>query len=741
MSHISKKILIDLEFPSVIERIVAQAQTSLGKELAHKIKPFKGQFSAEQELFKTDEILKSFESENHIPSVFFEEVTKDVQMLQIDDSFLSIEAYIRLRSLSERGQEVLKFLKKFEIQFPHLASQAEKIEISGRVHEEIDQIINASLQVDDKASSELKSIRRGIQQVRGQIGVSFNSALSRYASSGVLDDIRESVLDHRRVLAVQAMHRKKVKGSVIGSSRTGSIVFISPESTLKLERELQDLHFQEKQEITKILKALNDRLRPYSLLISEYQEFLAYCDTLIAKAKYARVIDAVLPEFSKDKSLNYIQAYHPILLEKNKSLNEKTVPQDISLNKEQHIIVISGPNAGGKSITLKTIGLLQAMLQSGVLIPVDPRSTVHFFDHILTDIGDNQSIENQLSTYSYRLKNMKHFLNKCDDNTLFLIDEFGTGSDPELGGALAEIFLEEFYDKGAYGVITTHYSNLKVLAGELDYVTNASMLFNEKTLQPLYKLHVGQAGSSFTFEVAQKNGIPFRLINRAKKRVEIEKVRLDKTISKLQQERRKLQQTSDALKDETSKAKSTKESLSEKEQKVQEKLESFQSLYDENQKMLVFGRKTNELLHRYFQTNNKKELVTEFNKFALSEKTKHTKKNPPKLDPTKKEKKVEKVATKKAAEEKKVRLENIEKEVLEKVVEVRKKRKKEAAQVAKEKAAYIFKVGDRVRLIDSRSVGSIDKIEKNQVFINYGMFTTKAKKDQLELVEAVKKKS
>src|SRR5690606_4570203 len=214
-------------------------------------------------------------------------------------------------------------------------------------------------------------------------------------------------------------------------------------------------------------------------------------------------------------------------------IGEKTYPQSIQLHNENRIIVISGPNAGGKSITLKTVGLPQLMLQSGMLIPVHERSEVRLIDCILTDIGDNQSIANHLSTYSYRLKNMNYFLKKCNARTLLLIDEFGTGSDPELGGALAETFLEEFYHREAFGIITTHYANLKMLANELPHATNANMLFDEKSLEPMYKLVLGQAGSSFTFEVAQKNGIPYGLINRAKKKIEKSKVRFDKTIANL----------------------------------------------------------------------------------------------------------------------------------------------------------------------------------------------------------------
>ena len=374
------------------------------------------------------------------------------------------------------------------------------------------------------------------------------------------------------------------------------------------------------------------------------------------------------------------------------------------------------------------------MLQSGILIPVEERSQTYVFDSILTDIGDNQSIENQLSTYSYRLKNMRYFLRNCNESTLFLIDEFGTGSDPELGGALAEIFLEEFYEKKAFGIITTHYSNLKVLANELENVTNANMQFDERSLEPLYKLFVGQAGSSFTFEVAQKNGIPFSLINKAKKRVDTEKVRLDKTISKLQKERTILQRNSDNLAKQKLKGQEHLESLQEKEDKIQLKLAGFQELYDNNQRMLSLGRKINEFLNKFFQNNNKKELNTNFNKWVTDEKVKYAKKNP--LTPkSKTQKKIANVVEKQIQEV----IKKVEKEVLEKVVEVRKEKKIADVKIAEEKATYVYSINDRVRIKDSNSIGTIDKIEKKSVTINYGVFTTKTAITNLELVEKAKK--
>src|SRR5699024_10560586 len=265
--------------------------------------------------------------------------------------------------------------------------------------------------------------------------------------------------------------------------------------------------------------------------------------------------------------------------------DKKTFPQDIHLNEQNRIIVISGPNAGGKSITLKTIGLLQLMLQSGMLVPVHEYSRMCLFKNILSDIGDHQSIENHLSTYSYRLKNMRHFLKKCDEHTLFLIDEFGTGSDPELGGALAETFLEVFFERGSYGVITTHYANLKKMANETEGIINANMRFDGHSLEPEFKLQLGEAGSSFTFEVAQKNGIPYSLINRSRKKVERGKSRFDKSIAKLQKERQKLVKTTKNLQKEEIEVTKKNEEMETLNSRIQQKLEDYQELYDSNQQL------------------------------------------------------------------------------------------------------------------------------------------------------------
>lgn len=736
----------------MLETIETNCISDLGRKLVRQTRPISRVLELKSELHQVNEYLSSFENENRIPSHYFEEISKEISLLGIEDSFLEGTAFIKISSMSENINNLLLFFKKFKEYYPTLFTQSEDIEFNKFLVSRINLFISPFGEVVDKASPTLLQIRKDINKIRGQLGGSFNKALAHYANLGYLDDIRESIVDNQRVLAVQAMYRRKVNGAIMGNSKTGSIVYIAPEATLQLSRELQNIKYEEQEEIVKILKSLTNEIRPYALLLGKYQDYLAHLDSIGARAKYAVHIKACLPKIVRDKKIYFKEAYHPILWLENQQKKIRTIPQTLELNERQQIIVISGPNAGGKSITLKTIGLLQVMLQSGILIPVHERSEVSIFDKILTDIGDNQSIENQLSTYSYRLKNMRNFLKRCNDNTLFLIDEFGTGSDPELGGALAEVFLEEFYEKGAFGIITTHYSNLKVLASELENVTNANMQFDQRTLEPLFKLHTGQAGSSFTFEVAQKNGIPFRLINRAKKKVEKEKIRLDKTIAKLQQERNELQKKADGLVQEHKSAQEGAKDLMKQQQKIKDKIESFQELYDNNQKMLSYGRKTNELFNKFFQTKNKKELREEFVKWSLIEQSKNesAKKDKIKKELSKKNDLREKPLSKRERTKinkeikerqriKEAELKKIEKEILPEVKKVRVKKEK----IEREKAIYIkdyeFQINDTVRLKDGHAKGTVEKIEKNTATINYGMFTAKSDIAQLELVKRAKK--
>ena len=722
MISITQKTLQDLEFETILETIASRCNTDIGETKALAITPFKDKSQLLINLQQTAEYLSSFSNNNVIPNHGFESINYELKFLAIEDSFLEVASFKKISNLTETAITLIQFLKKFETYYPYLYQRTESIECVKLIIQRIDEVIDKFGIIKDNASPDLIDIRRSINVVRGKINQSFGMALSQYNSLGYLDDIKETVVENRRVLAVLAMYRRKVKGSILGTSKTGSIAYIEPEAAQRYSRELNNLEFEEREEIMRILKQLTNDIRPFIETITAYQELLSDVDVIAAKAKYANKINGILPTITNEKRLFFREAFHPILYLNNKEKNEITYPQTIELHNENRIIVISGPNAGGKTISLKTVGLLQLMLQCGILIPVHERSETFLFDRILTDIGDNQSIENHLSTYSYRLKNMNFFLKKCNSKTLFLIDEFGTGSDPELGGALAETFLEEFYEREAFGIITTHYSNLKILANELPFASNANMLFDEKSLEPMYKLILGQAGSSFTFEVAQKNGIPYGLINRAKKKIEGGKVRFDKTIATLQKERSKLEKTSLNLKEEETKAREESKKMETINAKIQDKLERYQELYDANQRLIYIGQKIDDISESYFNNKDKKTLIGDFLKMVEIENSKRKKLSV-------KEKKVKEVIQKKVVEEVKVKVEEIR--------SVKKEKKIKAKIDEENKPKVQLKIGDRVRMKDGKAIGTIDVIEKNKVTVNYGIFTSKVSIDLLEYVQPI----
>ena len=717
MGYLPKKTLEDLEFFEVTEQIADFAITPMGKASSTALEPLMEQDAMLKELHIVSEYLASFDNDNSIPNHGFEDLSPALQLLKIKNSVLEIIAFRNIAAASQTVNTLLLFFNKFKSYYPSLHLLKGEMVVNKEIKKEVDNVIDRFGEIRDNASENLHTIRKQIQAIKGKISQSFNKALSHCQNLDYLDDIRESVIENKRVLAVKAMYRRKVKGGIMGSSKTGSIVFIEPEATLNFSRELQNLVFEESEEIKKILSQLSDYLRPQFDLIEHYQSYLIHIDTVFSRARYAQTINGLLPIFSDKQELELINAYHPLLYRSNQLENKKTHPQDIHLHPESRVVVISGPNAGGKSITLKTVGLLQLMLQSGILIPVHEKSRVCWFGSIITDIGDNQSIENHLSTYSYRLKNMKGFLKKCDDNTLFLIDEFGTGSDPELGGALAEVILEDFYERKSFGLITTHYANLKLLADEQPAMLNANMQFDDKTLEPVFKLILGEAGSSFTFEVAQKNGIPFSLINRAKKKIERGKVRFDATIAKMQKERHQMAKTGKSLKEKEKKFENESQRLKILNEKLKSKLVNYQELFDHNQRMIVLGNKLNDLAERFFQNNKKRPLIADLLRLVESENAKRKRKTP--------------AQAKKNREVKK----EVAKEVNQKLVSIRKEKKKNKATATtpNHKPLVDLKVGDKVRIVDGKSVGSIDAIEKQKAIVNYGLFTTQVSLDQLEI--------
>jgi len=715
--NISQKTLQDLEFNAVLAHISDRCNTTLGKELALEITPKLQLEIVAKSLGETNEYLASFTSDNRIPNHGFESILEELKLLKIDNTTLELNGFKKIVVICESINAHKKFFEKFKEYYPILYGNTLSLSYQKEIPERTNQIFDKFGEIRDAASDNLMSIRRQMMGLKSKINQSFGAALQRYQAAEFLDEIRESIVDNRRVLAVKAMYRKKIKGAVLGASKTGSIVYVVPEASLAYSTQLSNLNFEEQEEIFKILNRLTNDIRPYRTDLAACQEYLRDIDIVAAKAKYALEMNGVLPKINTKREMYLRDAFHPLLFLSNKSSGDLTYPQTIKLEEKNRIIVISGPNAGGKSITLKTIGLLQLMLQSGMLIPVHERSEVILFEKILTDIGDNQSIENHLSTYSYRLKNMNSFLKKCNDKTLFLIDEFGTGTDPELGGALAETFLEVFYERKAFGVITTHYANLKMLANDLPFMSNANMLFDAKSLAPTFQLILGQAGASFTFEVAQKNGIPYSLVNKAKKKIERGKVRFDATIAKLQKERSQMAVTGTKLKEVESKARDEASRLEVLNEKIQTKLVKYQELYDQDKRMIQLGNKVNDLAEQYFIHHKKRQLVSDLIKVVEIENSKRKKKTAQVL----KKEKVEKKA--------------VVEEVAVKVAAIREKKKAEKKKPTPPPAPKIaLQIGYRVRLKDGKAVGSIDAIEKNKAIVNYGMFTTNVSLDQLEFV-------
>ncbi len=716
--NIQEKTLQDLEFNTLLSQISHRCVTDLGKDAAQNILPSAQRDLVIKSLRETNEYLSSFMNDNRVPNHGFEDINTEINLLRIDNTTLELQGFRRILHICETINNHKKFFEKFKEYYVVSHENTLALEFQHEIPSQINYVFDKFGEVRDTASDALSQIRRQMVGLKSKINQSFGAALQRYHAAEFLDEIKESIVDNRRVLAVKAMYRKKIKGAVLGASKTGSIVYVVPEASLAYSTQLSNLLFEEQEEIFKILNRLTLAIKPYRESLKDAQTYLVKIDLTAAKAKYAYEMNAIMPKLNEQREMKLIDAYHPLLFLSNKAAGNSTYPQTIGMQENNRIIVISGPNAGGKSITLKTIGLLQLMVQSGMLIPVHERSEVCLFEKILTDIGDNQSIENHLSTYSYRLKNMNSFLKKCNENTLFLIDEFGTGTDPELGGALAETFLEVFYDRMAFGVITTHYANLKMLANELPNMSNANMLFDAKSLAPTFQLVLGQAGASFTFEVAQKNGIPYSLINKAKKKIERGKVRFDATIAKLQKERSQMAATGSKLKDVESKARDEASRLEQLNEKTQSKLVKYQELFDQNQRMIQLGNKLNQIAEQYFMDHKKRPMVSEIIKLVEIENSKRKKKSA--------------ASFKKEKEEKKA----VVAEVTKKVAVIREQKKKQKQKpTPKPKPAVILEVGYRVRLKDGKAVGSIDSIEKNKAIVNYGLFTTNVSLDQLEFVE------
>ena len=711
--------LNELEFPKLLEEITPYAYSPRVAEKISNIKPLP-QKEAEFLLKKTSEFLSSYESENYIPFDEYEDIEEPLKLMLIENFRLEASAFLRIRKITEQIGKLQSFFPKFSENFPNLEEEIKGLEFRKEIIDKISAVFNRFGEVKNEASPLLKEIRESISIAKKNIQENFNKSLNHYAKQDFLDEIRESTIEDQRVLAVKSGFKKRVSGRVLGVSKTGSITYIQPDSVVRHYHQLRESEEEQKKEVDRILRKLTSEIAEFHSQLSDYQEYLYNLDITRAKAIFAEIINGDLPKINTHKTLKLIDAYHPLLWLRNTQENKEIFPQTLQLSEKNRIICISGPNAGGKSITLKTLGLLQLMIQSGILVPVHPRSEMFFFDKLMTDIGDNQSIENHLSTYSSRLKKMSRIVREADENTLLLIDEFGTGSDPELGGALAEAFLEFFYEKESFAVITTHYTNIKLVVEQLPHAQNAAMLFDEETLEPMYKLEVGQAGSSFTFEVAEKNNIPRFIIHSAKKKIERDVVNLDKTIVKLQQEKFEVEKLKSDLTEKREITQNKRENLQKLNEQLQQKLYNFQKLYEEEHRKLQFGTRIQSFIDDYAKGKSRKDIVKEFIKILEQEKFR-------------KNQNTEKIEAEKLKVVKRKVTQELKKEsVIQTITETQEKIQE---RERRERALWL-KVGQRVRIIGSTSIGTIEKIDSktNKATINYGLFKTQISTDELERV-------
>lgn len=540
MKLFPKDILTAFEFDKVLDETRRFCESPMGSDRLLKVKPLDNYDEVVRLLKQTMEMRSILVMEDGFPMERIYDTREIVSKLAIEDYVLPEEHIHQLRKNAVQCGSILRFFEQKKELYPALAAFSENIIYEKNISLIIQKVINDEGRMRSDASPELVRIRRETESAVRNLDRTFQSVLKRFRSSGVLTDVEETVRNGRRVFGIQSEFKRQIKGIIHDESDTGKTIFIEPEEILTIQNELFELEREEKREIYRILKQLTADITIYRSHFESYQWLLGILDFTRAKAKYALETDAVMPVVERFPHIYLYKARHPVLLAVNKKLHKKVVPLDIEMDFKNRIVVISGPNAGGKSVSLKTIALLQIMLQSGLLIPVADHSKVGIFKNIFCDVGDTQSLEDELSTYSSRLMKMRYFLMHADKNSLFFIDEFGTGTDPVPGGAIAEAILEELNNLKAFGVVTTHYSNLKVYAANHEGIINASMLYDEAALKPVYQLETGKPGSSYAFEIAAKTQHSTALIEKAKSLVNKEHIRFEELLKSVRIEKEHL---------------------------------------------------------------------------------------------------------------------------------------------------------------------------------------------------------
>ncbi len=690
------------EFPTMLARVEHYAASDKAKEIARELKPV-GQFDLiDTWLNQTGEAKSIVENGIFFPDYHFPNIKRELAKLLIQNAILEGQEAIKIKRVAEIATTVIHFLAEKKVEYPALKDITEGLFTSKELIRAIDAVLEPNGFVRTKASKELGLARKFLDEARVKANKTFEASLRKYKKLGWLREYEESFYHDRRVLAVLSEFKRQIDGTLHGSSESGSTTFVEPAQMVQLNNDVEEARQREQREEMRILKELTKEIREFRDIIISFERALGFLDFTFAKARLAIELDAHKPIISREKDIFLRDAFHPLLLLQNKKEKKTTVPLSLSLDHQKRILIISGPNAGGKSISLKTLGMLQLMFQSGMLIPAHEESRMGIFKQMFIDIGDDQSIAYELSTYSSRLLKMKHFLSFAHKQTLFFIDEFGTGSDPELGGAIAEVILEELGETKAYGVITTHYANIKLMAESHQSMTNACMLFDEETLLPKYELYTGHAGSSYTFEVARKIGLKENLVERAKDKLDDRKVKYDKLLVTLQTKKNQLNKETSILQKEKSVVRKEIDASQKASEEFRQK--SADLNFQDNKRLIEKGKKYESFLDSWKVKKNRAELIKRMTLNAEKE-----------------------AARKKNAQQAQVlqdKRDYITKGRLE---------TKHREKVLKELKKNPLKVGDEVSIKGTNQLGVIDEIGKNKATVVFGMVKTIVPLEKLQV--------
>ncbi len=668
-----------------------------------------------KQLNQTWEFVHIIENADDFPANFFFDVRPSLKRIRIEGTFLEETELFDLRRSLDTIQGILRFLRpdseEDEIKYPFLYELSKEVGSFPQLIKQIDAILDKFGHIKDNASPALAQIRSSITSTLASISRNLNAILRTAQSEGFVDkEVTPTMRDGRLVIPVAPSYKRKIKGIVHDESASGKTIFIEPAEVVEANNRVRELENEERREVVRILTSFTDELRPFIDEIIYSYEFLAEIDFIRAKALLAIEIGGVLPTFENIRQIEWFHAIHPLLFLSLKRQGKTVVPLDLTLDEKNRILLISGPNAGGKSVCLKTVGLLQYMLQCGLLVPMHDNSRTGIFKDIFIDIGDEQSIEDDLSTYSSHLTHMKYFIRNAGENSLLLIDEFGGGTEPQIGGAIAEALLDRFNQKRAYGVITTHYQNLKHFAEDSEGIINGAMLYDRHLMQPLFKLSIGNPGSSFAIEIARKIGLPEEVIASASEKVGSAYIDMDKYLQDIVRDKRYWE--------------NKRQNIRLREKKLEELTTRYEAdLTDlEKRRKELIKQAKGDAAQLLSEANARIENTIREIKEAQAEKEK-TRAARQKFEQFKNELNQEPEADDMVS--RKLRQINDRKK------RKQQKKKEEPAQPA---TPAIIAPGDAVRLKGQTSVGEVLETDGNQVTVAFGMLKSTVKVDRLEKV-------